>query len=112
VDEEQEERAVELGDVLLEILRLLNKAEVDGPAVEGLEHHELFTLLRRGPQATVTLEELDEALRTLLGNGMILLLDDAEYSWDRGRGVGRRYALAVGGKKFLLTKIERSGRIA
>jgi hypothetical protein len=112
VDEEQEERAIELGGILLEVLRLLNKSEAEGSTVAGLEHHELFALLRRGPRATATLEELNVALATLVGNRMVTVLEDPEYAWDRGRAVGRRYALALPGKEYLLTKIERSGRIA
>lgn len=110
--EVEEERALELGVILLEILRLLNKSEEEAAAVAGLEHAELFTLIRRGPHATATIEELDAALATLVGNRMIAVLEDSEYAWDRGRAVGRRYILALPGKEYLLTKIERSGRIA
>ncbi|MCI4343715.1 MAG: hypothetical protein L3J92_06350 [Thermoplasmata archaeon] len=112
MDEEQEERALELGVILLEVLRLLNKSEEEASTVEGLEHHELFTLLRGGPHATVTIEELDAAIATLLGNRMVSVLEDSQYAWDRGRIVGRRYTLALPGKEYLLLKNERSGRIA
>jgi hypothetical protein len=111
VDEADAERSQELGVILLEVLRLLNKTEEEGSTVGGLEHHELFTLIRRGPHATVTLEELDDAIATLVGNRMIDVLDDPEYAWDRGREVGRRYVLSFPGKAYLLTQIERAGRI-
>jgi hypothetical protein len=49
MDEAEAERSLELGVILLEVLRLLNQAEEEESTVGGLEHHELFTLLRRGP---------------------------------------------------------------
>jgi hypothetical protein len=112
MDEAEGERAVELGVVLLEVLRLLNRSEEEAASVQGLEHAELFALLRRGAHPTVTIEELDAAILTLIGNRMVSVLDDPEYAWDRGRAVGRRYTLALPGKEYLLQKLERSGRIA
>jgi hypothetical protein len=111
VSEADEERAVELHLELLEVLRLLNRAEVERSGVEGLEHRELLTLLRRGPCPFVTPEGFDRAIDTLLGNRMIRELDDLEYAWDRGRTVGRRYALALEGKEYLLEDTQKSGRI-
>ncbi len=105
------ERAGELGAILLEVLRFLNRAEVEGEEVAGLEHGELLTHLRRGLHPEATGAELDTALTTLLGNRMIIELDDPEFAWDRGRTVGRRYALSLTGKEYLLQKLERSGRI-
>jgi hypothetical protein len=112
MDEAESERALELGVVLLEVLRLLNRSEEEAASIQGLEHAELYALLRRGAHPTVTLEALDAAILTLVGNQMVDVLDDAAYAWDRGRAVGRRYALALPGKEYLLRQLERSGRIA
>jgi hypothetical protein len=109
--EADEERATELGSVLLEILRLLNKSEAEGSTVDGLEHGELLALLRRGPHPEVNVEELDRAIQTLLGNEMVAELDDSEFAWDRGRTVGRRFALRLPGKEYLLANVEKPGRI-
>ena len=109
--ESDEERAVELGEVLLEVLRLLNKSEAEGSTVAGLEHGELLGLLRRGMHPEATAEELDRAIETLLGNRMIDEMDDREFAWDRGRTVGRRYSLALLGKEYLLQRLARTGRI-
>jgi hypothetical protein len=112
MSEADEERAVELASVLLEVLRLLNKSEAEGSTVQGLEHGELLSLLRRGPHPEATGDELDRAIETLLGNRMVLELDDSEFAWDRGRTVGRRFALALRGKEYLLAKVEKAGRIS
>ena len=109
--ETEAERAGELGSVLLEVLRLLNKSEAEGSSVEGLEHGELLSLLRRGSHPEATGEELDRALETLLANRMVSELDDREFAWDRGRTVGRRFALALPGKEYLLNRVETAGRI-
>lgn len=111
MSETEGERAIELGSVILEILRLLNKSEAEASTVQGLERGELLSLLRRGPHPELTGDELDRALATLLGNRMVSELDDAEFAWDRGRTVGRRFALALPGKEYLLAKVERAGRI-
>jgi len=111
MSEEDQERAGELGSVILEVLRLLNKSEAEGSTVDGLEHGELLALLRRGNHPEATGAELDAALATLLGNRMISELDDPEFAWDRGRTVGRRFALALPGKEYLLFRLEKTGRI-
>jgi len=110
MSEVEEERAVELGAVILEILRLLSKSKAEGSTVEGLEHRELLSLLRQGSHPEVTGDELDQAIATLLGNLMVSELDDPEFAWDRGRTVGRRFALVRPGKEYLLARLERAGR--
>jgi hypothetical protein len=109
--EADQERAHELGEVLLEVLRLLNKSEAEGSTVAGLEHGELLGLLRRGLHPESTGPVLDRALETLLGNQMVAALEDREFAWDRGREVGRRYALTLAGKEYLLQRLARTGRI-
>jgi len=42
---------------------------------------------------------------------MVSELDDREFAWDRGRTVGRRFALALPGKEYLLNRVETAGRI-
>jgi hypothetical protein len=112
MSEREQERASELGSVILEVLRLLNKSEAEGSTVEGLEHGELLSLIRRGPHPELTADELDQAIATLLGNRMITELDDPEFAWDRGRTISRRYALALLGKEYLLARVEKAGRIS
>jgi hypothetical protein len=111
VAEIDEERAVELGGVLVDLLRLLNRSEEEGSTVEGLEHVELLHLLRQGSHPALSVPELDAAIATLLGNGFARELDVPEYAWDRGRTLGRRFALTLPGKQYLIVKDETPGRI-
>ncbi len=105
------ERAQGFRQELVEVLKTLNWGEEEEPGHGGVEPSEILLRLQRGPYPALTEGALDEALATLLANGMIETRDDSEYAWDRQRDLGRRYALTVPGKQFLLLQLERKERI-
>jgi hypothetical protein len=105
------EAAAELHEALLEILRQLNRAEMEETDVSGLEAAELHHILTRGGYPQLTAPELETALGVLVGNGFARTLTDAEYAWDRGRVVGTRYAITTEGKGFLVEQLARVNRV-
>jgi hypothetical protein len=107
-----QEDAMELRTELLEVLKQLNRSEMEEEGeVVGLESEELRHFLARGPLPAVTSTQLGTALRVLIGNGLARELDDPEYAWNRGRVVSERFAITTEGKQFLLRHIQRVGRI-
>jgi hypothetical protein len=107
-----QESATELRTELVEVLKQLNRAEMEGEGeVVGLETEELRHFLSRGPLPPLTVEEIGTALRVLIGNGFARELDDPEYAWDRGRVVSERFTITTEGKQFLLRQIQRVGRV-
>ena len=111
VTERDEGQAAELRSELLELLRLLNRAEMEEADVDGYELRELHHLLTRGAYPYLTVEEVEKGLDVLVGNRLAAELTDREYAWDRGRVVGRRFAITTEGKAFLLHALDRTGRI-
>jgi hypothetical protein len=96
---------------MLELLKLLNRAEMEQRDVDGYELSELHYFLVRGPCPLISEEEVAKALGVLTGNRLAAELADPEYAWERGRVVGRRFAITTEGKAFLLRQLERTGRI-
>jgi hypothetical protein len=109
--EAPESAAAEFKDELVEILRQLNRVEMEATDVEGLEVEELHHVLSRGAYPHITTPEVEEAVAVLVGNRLARALTDLEYAWDRGRVVGNRYAITTEGKAFLLERLQRVGRI-
>jgi hypothetical protein len=105
------EQAMEMRTELLEILKHLNRAEMEGGDVTGLEVDELRHFLARAALPGVTHDQVGEALRVLVGNGLACELDDPEYAWDRGRVVSDRFTITTEGKAFLVRQLQRVGRI-
>jgi hypothetical protein len=105
------EEANELGTELLEILKQLNRSEMEDTQDPGLEVEELHHLLGRGPLPQVTAPEVAKAVQVLLGNGFARVIDTPEYSWERGRVVAVRYTITTEGKAFLVARLERTGRV-
>lgn len=103
--------AADLHDELLEILRQLNRIEMEETEIQGLEIDELHHRLRRGPYPRATAPEVATAVHVLLGNGLARQLTDLEYAWDRGRVVGERYAITTEGKAYLLESLRRTNRV-
>ena len=103
--------AAELRGELLELLKLLNRAEEEQRDVDGYELAELHHLLARARYPLITGEQVAEGLLVLVGNRLAAELSDREYAWDRGRVVGRRFAITPEGKAFLVRALERTGRI-
>ena len=105
------EAAFELGNEIVEILKQLNRSEMEAGADRGLELGELHYLLGHGPLPQVSGPAVAQAVQVLLGNGYARCLDDPRYSWERGRFVGERYTITTEGKTFLLDRIRRTSRV-
>lgn len=106
-----DEAAARLHVLLLEVLKQLNKAEEEEPAGEGLEGNEILVLLRKRGFPMLSDVDFDRALGTLVENRMVTVLDTELYAWDRGRMIGRRYALSNSGKNYLLEELQKTGRV-
>lgn len=112
MDETPREEALTLRADLVEVLKQLNRAEMEEESeIVGVESDELRHHLARGPLPAVSSDEVRLALRVLIGNGLARELTDPEYAWNRGRVVAERYAITTEGKEFLLRQIQRVGRI-
>lgn len=103
--------AAELRDELLEILRQLNRAEMEEPVIEGLELGELHHLLARRKYPQLTTDDVARAVGVLVGNGYARLRDDPAYAWDRGRVMGARFTITTEGKAFLVERLVRANRV-
>jgi len=105
------EEARELREEMLEVLKQLNRDEMEDEEDPGLEFTELRHLLARGPLPQVTEDQLRRALEILAGNGYVRELRDAKWAWSRGRTVSERYMITLEGKLFLAGALEKVGRI-
>lgn len=103
--------AKDLRHALVEILRQLNRDEMQEPEVPGLELEEVRELLARGPFPMISKAETHQAIEVLLRNGLARELTDARYAWTRGRMVSHRFTITTPGKGFLLRSIQRVGRV-
>jgi hypothetical protein len=105
------ETATELREEMVEVLRHLNRAEMEEPDGEGLELHELHHFLTRGPYPHLSSEEVEQAVRVLVANGFTQVRGDPEYAWDRGRVLGTRFLITTEGKRYLLERLARVNRV-
>lgn len=103
--------ALELREEIFEILRQLNRAEMEEPDGEGLELNELYHLLSRQKYPLLTSTEVARAVGVLVGNGYARLREDPEYAWDRGRTLGSRFTITTEGKAFLVERLARANRV-
>jgi hypothetical protein len=106
-----EEAALGLRRALVEILRQLNRDEMEEPEVPGLELDELKELLTRRAFPLITWTETAQAVQVLLGNGFARTLTEPRYAWSRGRMVHERFTITTEGKALLLQATHRAGRI-
>jgi hypothetical protein len=111
MDEPPAEAAAELREALLEILRQLNRIEMEATGVSGLEPGEIHHLLARGGFPELTPPAVATALGVLVGNGFARAQTDPEYAWDRGRVLGTRYTITTEGKEFLVEQLARVNRV-
>lgn len=111
MDERPTEQAAELREEILEILRQLNKAEMEEATLEGLEIAELHHKLAHGGYPNLTTPQVETAVGVLVGNGYAKQLTDIEYAWDRGRVIGERYTITTQGKAYLLESLRRTNRV-
>ena len=105
------EAAALLREEIFEILRQLNRAEMEAPDGAGLELDELHHLLARQKYPRVTSADVTRAVDVLVGNGYARMRDDPEYAWDRGRVVGTRCTITTEGKVFLVERLDRANRV-
>jgi hypothetical protein len=105
------ETATELREEMVEVLRQLNRAEMEEPDGEGLELHELHHFLTHGPYPHLGPEEVERATTVLVANGLAEQRGDPEYAWDRGRVLGARYLITTEGKRFLLARLATVNRV-
>jgi hypothetical protein len=103
--------AMELGEELVEILKQLNRSEMEAGMDPGLEVEEIHHLLGRGPLPLVSTPDVERAVNVLVGNGYARCVDTPEYSWERGRIVTMRYTITTEGKAFLVARLARTGRV-
>ncbi len=105
------EEAASFRHDMVEVLKQLNRTEEEEPEIGGIEFTELLAHLRRGPCPRLSSSELDLRLATLMANRMAVVEDRPIPSWGRGRILGRRYGLTAEGKTYLLSQLQRVGRI-
>jgi len=104
------EAASELRTEVVEILKQLNRSEMEAhnePGLEVEEHH----ILGRGPLPQVTEPDVERAITVLVANRWARCLDTPTYSWERGRVVTVRYTITTEGKAFLVARLRRTGRV-
>ena len=106
-----EAAAAELRTEMMEILRQLNRAEMEEPEGEGLELEEIHRKLARQGLAGVSAPDVARAVGVLVGNGFARLCDDPAYAWDRGRVLGSRFLITTAGKSYLLERLVRTNRV-
>ncbi len=105
------EAAADLRESLTEILRQLNRAEMEEPEGEGLELAELHHVLVRAGRRDLSERDVEQAVSVLVGNGYACRRTDAEYAWDRARTLGTRFTITTEGKSFLVERLRRTNRI-
>ncbi len=96
---------------LVEILRQLNRDEMEDPDVPGLELEELQKILALHAFPQITRQETDRALEVLVRNGLARELDEPKYAWTRCRTVSLRFTITTPGKAYLVEATQRAGRI-
>ena len=111
MDASAAEAAADLRESLTEILRQLNRAEMEEPEGEGLELSELHHFLVRAGRRDLSQRDVERAVAVLVGNGFVCRRTDEEYAWDRARTIGTRFTITTEGKSFLIERLRRTGRI-
>jgi len=106
------ESATELREEMVEVLRQLNRAEMEEPDGEGLELHELHHFLTQGAYPHLSPDEVAQAASVLVANGLARVRGDPEYAWDRGRVLGHRFLITTEGKRYLVERLATVNRVA
>jgi len=99
---------------IVEILRQLNQADAkhEGASIEqALELAEIQDRLSDFWGVTKGQVKIQLAVGLLLRNGLVAVQAPGDYSWQRQRTAGHRYAITAEGKKFLVGAIQASDRI-
>jgi predicted AAA+ superfamily ATPase len=103
--------AQDVRGVLVEVLRHLNRDEMEEPDVPGLEEEELHQILTRRSYPLLSREDTRRAITVLVRNGYARELTEPRYAWTRCRMVTNRFTITIEGKSFLLQSIRRVGRV-
>jgi len=98
-------------ETILQILRNLNQAAERRSEVEGLERLELERSMARFWTVEMKEQQVEEALRVLMENRLVLEESDPVYAWDRQRMVGERFKITAEGKAYLFRQIDERDRI-
>lgn len=98
-------------ETLLEVLRRLNQAAERRVEIDGLEFVELERSMRDFWTLRAGENQVDQALKLLVENGLVEERVDPHYAWDRRRVIGERFEITSLGKSYLLRAIEDSERI-
>jgi len=106
-----EEAAQNLRSVLIEVLKHLNRDEMEEPDVPGLEEDELQQILTRRGFPLITKADTNRAITVLVGNGYARELTEPRYAWTRSRMVTNRFTITTDGKWFLSQAVRRENRI-
>lgn len=99
---------------LLAILKHLNQADMihEGRSAEqSLELAELEQRLNGFWAIEQGSAKVAVALGLLLRNGLVQAWSEADYSWQRQRGIAQRYQITPDGKKFLVDSLQTTDRI-
>jgi hypothetical protein len=111
MDDPSVESATELREEMVEVLRQLNRAEMEEPDGEGLELHELHHILTHAAYPNLSSDEVARAASVLVANGLARVRGDPEYAWDRGRVLGNRFLITTEGKRFLVERLAQVQRV-
>ena len=98
-------------EMLLEVLRQLNRSGERAGSVEGLELVELARVMNAFWASRLLPDQLDGALALLVENGLVRTDEAPVYAWDRQRTLGRRYLITPLGKSYLVRQLEEFDRI-
>ena len=100
-----------LRNELIEVLKQLNRDEMEEPDVPGLEEEELQEILTVRGFPLITMADTRRAVAVLVANGYARELTEPRYAWTRSRMVANRFTITTQGKAFLVHAIRRVGRV-
>jgi hypothetical protein len=109
--ESPEQIAWAFHETLLEVLRRLNQAAERRSEIDGMEFVELERSMRDYWTMRAGENQVDDALKLLVENGLVKERLEPRYAWDRRRVIGERFEITSLGKAYLLRAIEDSERI-
>jgi hypothetical protein len=101
-----------LHETLVELLRRLNQISQHAEKVDGLEFPEIERTMYHFWVTHTHEVDLHGALQLLVENGLVEVVEQPAYAWDRSRVVGERFQITTNGKAYLNRQVQESGRIA
>jgi hypothetical protein len=110
-DEPEQELLGEFHEAILDILKVLNRSEVEDEAAPGLELEEIGQKLHARWGFSPDDPRIVAAVHVLMDHQLARRELAAQYAWTRGRILGERYSITTAGKSYLLKWIQQPGRI-